>query len=66
MLEPGLFLERAREPAALYFAVGLSVFAGPEPGGLSLIWCDMLDSSGFDGFHRMSKEHTICLRVTQK
>ena len=29
----GLFLERAREPEALYFAVGLSLFAG----GLSLI-----------------------------
>ena len=35
---PGLFLERAREPVALYFAVGLSLFAGSEPGGLSLIW----------------------------
>ena len=31
----GLFLERAREPVALYFAVGLSVFAGSEPGWLS-------------------------------
>ena len=34
----GLFLERAREPVALYFGVGLSLFAGPEPGGLSVIW----------------------------
>ena len=31
----GLFLERAREPVALYFAVGLSGFAGSEPGWLS-------------------------------
>ena len=35
MLLAGLFLERAREPVALYFAVGLSLFAGSEPGGLS-------------------------------
>ena len=38
----GLYLERAREPEALYFAVGLSLFAGSEPGGLSVIWWDML------------------------
>ena len=31
----GLFLERAREPVALYFVVGLSGFAGSEPGWLS-------------------------------
>ena len=31
----GLFLERAHEPVALYFVVGLSVFAGSEPGWLS-------------------------------
>ena len=36
-LSPGLFLERAREPVALYFAVGLALFAGSEPDGLSLI-----------------------------
>ena len=64
----GLFLERAREPVALYFAVGLSLFAGSEPGGLSLIWWDMLDSSGSDHIREFSKEHTIPLRkrVTQK
>ena len=44
ILYSGLFLEQAREPEALYFAVGLSLFAGSEPGGLSLnlIWWDML------------------------
>ena len=33
-----LLLERARKPLALYFAVGLALFAGSEPGALSLIW----------------------------
>ena len=33
----GLILERAREPGALYFALGLSCFASAEPGRLSLI-----------------------------
>ena len=40
---PGLFLERAREPVALYFAVGLSCFAGSEPGGLSHFRLDIFD-----------------------
>ena len=31
----GLFLERAREPDALYFAPGHTKFAGREPGLLS-------------------------------
>ena len=39
--DSGLFLEQSREPVALYYAVGLSLFAGSEPGGLSLIWWDM-------------------------
>ena len=43
MYEPGLFLERAREPVALYFAVGLSCFAGSEPGGLSHFRLDIFD-----------------------
>ena len=33
----GLFLERAREPEALYFAVGPSCFGGSEPGWLCQI-----------------------------
>ena len=41
--QSGLFLERAREPVALYFAVGLSCFTGSEPGGLSHFWLDTLD-----------------------
>ena len=40
---PGLFLERAREPVALFFAVGLSCFACSEPGGLSHFWRDIFD-----------------------
>ena len=59
MLYPGLFLERAREPVALYFAIGLSLFAGSEPGGLSLIWRDILDSCGLDNFCRISKKYTM-------
>ena len=39
-LSTGLILERAREPDALYFALGLSCFASSEPGGLSLIGMD--------------------------
>ena len=38
----GLILERAREPDALYFALGLSCFASSEPGWLSVI--DGIDS----------------------
>ena len=34
-LQPGLFLERAREPDALYFAPGHTRLAGREPGLLS-------------------------------
>ena len=34
----GLFLERAREPDALYFAPGHTRFAGREPGLLSQFW----------------------------
>ena len=40
MQQSGLILERAREPDALYFALGLSCFASSEPGGLSLIGMD--------------------------
>ena len=54
-----LFLERAREPVALYFAVGLSLFAGFEPGGLSLILGDMLDSNGFNHFCIISKDYAV-------
>ena len=36
-LKAGLILERAREPDALYFALGLSCFASSEPGWLSVI-----------------------------
>ena len=41
----GLILERAREPDALYFALGLSCFASSEPGRLSLIGIDSKRSS---------------------
>ena len=53
-----LFFRARPEPASLwlYFVVGLSIFARSEPGRLSLIWCDMLDSSGFDHFRRISEE----------
>ena len=44
---------------ALYFAIGLSLFAGSEPGGLSLIWRDILDSCGLDNFCRISKKYTM-------
>ena len=37
-LPTGLFLERAREPDALYFAPGHRIFAGREPGLLSQSW----------------------------
>ena len=40
-------------------AVGLSLLVGSEPGGLSLVWWDMLDSSGFDNFCKISKEQKI-------
>ena len=36
--ESGLFLQRAREPDALYFAPGHTRFAGREPGLLSQFW----------------------------
>ena len=47
---------------ALYFAVGLLLFAGSEPGGLSLI---LLDINGYDHFRKISKKHSICLRVKE-
>ena len=39
-LSAGLIFERAREPDALSFALGLSYFASSEPGRLSLIGMD--------------------------
>ena len=60
-----LFLERAREPEALYFAVGLSLFAGSEPGWLSLIWLDMLDLSGFD-LLKTNQKSTLSIRELLK
>ena len=62
----GLFLERAREAVALHFAVGLSLFAGSEPGGLSLILREMVDSNGFNGFCRISKEYTVAREKNQQ
>ena len=41
----GLILERAREPDALCFALGLSHFVSSEPGGLSLIGMVLKHSS---------------------
>ena len=38
----GLILERAHEPDALYFAVGLSCFVGCEPGRLPQIRRDIV------------------------
>ena len=44
-LSSGLFLERAREPDALYFAPEHIKFAGREPGLLSQFWLDIFHSS---------------------
>ena len=44
-LPTGLNLERARDPDALYFALGLSCFASSEPGWLFLIGMDSKCSS---------------------
>ena len=44
-IDSGLFLERAREPDAFYFAPGHIKFAGREPGLLSQFLLDIFYSS---------------------
>ena len=56
----GLFLERAREPLALYFAAGLSGFAGSEPGWLSQNWNHVLNSNGLrDSCKIIRRKHKL-------
>ena len=72
-LQAGLILERAREPDALYFALGLSYFASSEPGRLSLIGMDSKrfswlseifeKSSSFDSFFDLFTNWIILIVV---